>query len=283
MKDEILDLSEAEYQADKVADVPSLSASIAKILCNETPLHCWTAHPRLNPNFEREDKEMFDLGIVAHALMLQGSEVATVLDFPDWRTKEAREARDDARQNRKVPILKKNWERVQAMVEAGKAQIAVHKEAKDAFSDGKPEQSLVWTDDHGVVCRARLDWLMDSHARIYDYKTTGATANPEAMGRFIIAQGWDVQAAFYLRGLKAVTGKDAEFFFVCQEDYLPYALSVLGLSEEFLILGAKKVQYAIDLWAQCLASGKWPAYPNRIVDPPFPVWAAEQWAFKEIQ
>ena len=56
MKPGIYGMSEDCYHADP-ADAPSLSASIAKILIAETPLHAWTAHPKLNPNFVREEKD----------------------------------------------------------------------------------------------------------------------------------------------------------------------------------------------------------------------------------
>ena len=281
----IVTLSESNYHADTVADVPSLSSSIAKILCAESPLHAWTAHPRLNPNFVREEKEIFDLGGVAHALMLEGEDHACVLDYADWRSKDARQARDDARAMGRTPILTKHWNRVQAMIKAGKDQIAAHREAKDAFLEGNglPEETLVWTDDHGVVCRARPDWIKNGKKRIFDYKGTGTSVNPESLGRFAVSQGWDIQSAFYLRGIQKLFGIDAEFFFVAQEDYPPYALTVAGMPPPFRWIGDKKVQMAIDLWAQCLESGKWPAYSDRIIYPDLPAFVEAAFLEKELK
>lgn len=286
MSGKILAVTADEYHADKVSDQPSLSASIIKALCSESPLHAWTAHPKLNPNYEREEKEAFDLGTVAHALMLQGLKNAIVLDIPDWRKPEAREARAMARAEGKIAILRKHWTRVQDMVQSGKLQLAMHREAADAFTDeGKAEQTLTWTDDHGVQCKARMDWIRNDYTRCYDYKGTGTSINPFVISpRFVTSQGWDIQAAFYLRGIKAVTGVDAEFFFVAQEDYAPYALAAFGLHPETLIYGEKKVQFGIDQWAKCMESGKWPAYTNKmIVQLGFDEWDAERWAWRESQ
>jgi hypothetical protein len=276
-------ISAEEYHADPCPQ-PSLSSSIIKVLCSGSPWHAWAAHPRLNPEFVREQKEIFDLGTVAHALMLQGIEHACVLKFDDWKKAEARHARDEARASGLIPILQKHWDRVQAMVEAGKRQIAAHKEASEAFvvGSGVPEATLVWTDDHGVHCKARLDWLRHDRQRIFDYKATGATADPEKLSKYATSQGWDIQAAFYLRGLKAL-GSDADFLFVAQEDYPPYALAVLGLTDETLIVGAKKVQYGIDLFAKCLSSNEWPGYPRHVSAVPFDMWDAERWAAKELR
>lgn len=281
MKPGIYDISDEEYRADP-CESPSLNASVAKILVNETPLHAWTAHPRLNPGFVREEKEIFDLGTVAHALMLQGLEHAAILDFDDWRKKEAKDMRDQLRASGNVPILRKHWNRVQAMVDAGKRQLAAHKEAKNAFSDGKPEQSLVWEDDHGVICRARLDWLHDSRKRFSDYKSTGMTANPDAISRSMFGAGWDVQEAFYRRGLKKL-GFDAVGTFVCQEDSAPYALSAIGFNPLIQRVGDGKVQMAIDLWAKCLESYEWPGYPDRTCYPIMPKWMEDQAMEKELQ
>lgn len=284
----IIAVSEDQYHADP-CQTASLSSSIAKILVNESPLHAWTAHPRLNKNYVREEKEIFDLGTVAHALMLQGINVALVFDVDDWRTKEARLARTEARKEGRIPILRKHWARVQEMVQAGKYQIAAHREASDAFTDtGKSEQTITWTDDHGVVCRARLDWLRNDYTRIADYKGTGMSVNPEQLGRLAVGGGWDIQAAFYLRGLSRIdpqglSNKNRDFLFIVQEDHPPYALTVAGMGPDFLWAGQSKVQRAIDLWAKCMDSGKWPAYPDRIVYPILPKWAEDQIVNQELR
>lgn len=297
MKPGIYDLSEDSYQSDP-CDAPSLTQSITKILLAQTPLHAWTAHPKLNTDFVREEREMFDLGTAAHALMLQGLSVAHIIqakkmegagknrvatDIPvdDYKTKEAREERDAAREAGKVPLLAHQWSRVQRMVLAGQSQLKTHKEAPDAFTDGKPEQSLVWEDDHGVICRARLDWLHASMKKIDDYKSTGMNANPENFGRVVESAGWDVQAAFYRRGVRKLTGQDPAFRFVVQENSEPFALVVLGIGPDFQWSGESKVQRAIDLWAKCLAENKWPGWTDRIAYPLLPVWAESKEEIKQ--
>lgn len=282
----IHDISEADYHSD-IGEQPSLSSSIVKILATQSPLHAWTEHSRLNPHFVREEKEIFDLGTVAHALMLQGVDHACVLDYPDWRKPEARVARDEARAAGRTPILTKHWARVKEMVAAGRLQIAAHREASDAFTDGFAEQTLAWTDtatDGTVVrCKGRLDWLKTNRRRIFDYKATGTSVNPETIARFAIAQGWDIQAFFYLRGLKVITGIDAEFFFVAQEDYPPYAMTIAGMGPDFLWSGQQKVQDAIDTWAQCMTSGKWPGYSDRIIYPSLPSFEETRITEKQLR
>ena len=147
-------MSAETYHGDPCA-APSLSASIINVLCTESPRHAWTAHPRLNPRYSQEEDERMDIGTIAHAILLEGSDVAAVMDFPDWRTKEARTKRDEARTAGLVPILRKNWDTVLAMVAAARVQLDAHKDARKAFRDGKPEQTILW-EEAGVSCRARF-------------------------------------------------------------------------------------------------------------------------------
>ncbi len=276
----IVALTADAYHADTVADRPSLSASIAKILCDRTPLHAWTAHPRLNPNFVREEKDAFDLGTIAHALILQGDTATEVLDFPDWRTKIAKEAREASRAAGKTPILAKHWSTVRRMVEAAVAQIDSHEADPALFAPGLPEQTIVWDED-GVTCRARIDWLHDDRRAIDDYKTTSASADPAAWCRTMLNMGGDIQQAFYRRGMRALFGQNPEWRFIVQETYPPYALSVVSLAPDALALAEKKVERAIETWRRCLATDTWPGYTTRIAYAESPPWAEAQYLERE--
>ena len=125
--------------------------------------------------------------------------------------------------------------------------------------------------------RARLDWLSHDHNLILDYKTS-LNASPQAFQRQIAAMGYDIQAAFYMRALSAVIGvDDAAFVFLAQEIDPPYACSLHSLSQAFLDLAADKVQRGIELWAECMESGVWPAYPSCICRVEPPAWALNQY------
>lgn len=275
-------ISAADYHADAVADTPSLSSSIAHILCTQSPAHARTAHPRLNPDYQRKTRDVFDLGTAVHAMFLEGDSVAVVVDAPDWKTKAAQEAREEARANGQVAMLAKDLSRVTEMVSALHRQLGEHSASPPLFEDGKPEQTLVWNEGD-VVCRARLDWLRDDFAAIDDLKTTSKSASPEAYSRALFSIGGDVQAAFYLRGLEAATGDPgrASFRWVVIETTPPYALSVVAPGQDVLTVGRKKVDYAIELWRKCLADDHWPGYPTDIAYAELPAWSEAQWLAKE--
>jgi hypothetical protein len=277
---DLLTISAAQYHADPCPS-PSLSSSIAKVLCNDSPRHAWTMHPKLNPNYEPEESGAFDLGTAAHDLLLQGDMNVVIIEANDYRTKAAQEARDAARAEGKNPLLSKVWGDVQAMAKAARTQLDAMKDRPILFTEGRAEHTLTWQEENGVWCRARLDWLRDDLAAIDDLKTTSTTANPEAISRTLFGNGYDLQAAFYLRGLKAVTGHDSIFRFAFVETYPPFATSVVALSPGALLLAEKKCLYAIEEWGKCLESDKWPAYPQRTCYADLPTWVESAWLTKE--
>lgn len=268
MKSGIYEASAAKYHADELTAQPALSSSIARRMLSQSPRHAWWNHPRLNPNFAPEESDTFDYGTAAHAMLLEGSQSGLmVVEADDWRTKAARELRDQARAEGKTPILTRQLNRVKTMVAVAKEFVA-QSEIAGAFDAGKPEVTLVWTEGT-AYCKARLDWLTDDRAIVLDYKTT-TNAEPEAFIRQMVGMGYDFQAAFYMRGLFAVSEAAPEpypypaFSFLAQEVEAPFACSLVGLSEPLREIAALKVERAIMLWMDCMAKNEWPCYPTRI-------------------
>jgi hypothetical protein len=272
-----------QYHADDIGvEQPLLSASIASILLRQSPKHAHAAHPKLGGGLAREESETFDLGTAAHSLILEGSEERyAVIAANDWRTNAAKDARDEARTVGKIPILSKHADRVRLMSNMVRAQFAGFADSPAPLTDGKPEQTLVWNDG-GVWCKARVDWLHDDWMTIDDLKTGAVSAKPDAWTRTIYGRGGDVQAAFYLRGLAAITAKargqtDPIFRWIVAENTYPFATSVVSLSPMGLAQASDQVEQAIQLWRRCLERDDWPGYPTRTcyVDPP--AWSLSQW------
>ena len=86
-----------------------------------------------------------------------------------------------------------------------------------------------------------------------------------------------------MRAVKAASGKEASFSFVCQETYPPYALSVVGLAPDSMTIAEKKIMYAMDVWRTCLEEDEWPGYPNRTCFIDLPMWVEEQWLRHETE
>lgn len=273
-----------EYHSDAISvdDRPSLSASIAKILVAESPAHAYAAHPKLNPAWAPADEQKFDLGTVVHQLLLDEHARVEVIHFDSWRTAEAKQCRDVARAAGKTPLLAADWARATEIADAIRGQVAGLDVQPPLLTDGKPEQTLVW-EENGVACKARLDWLRDDRAAIDDIKTTSRSANPDTWSRTVFSMGYDIQAAFYLRGVKAVTGSEPDFRLVVCETDPPYALSVIGMTPGALELANAKVDWALATWKRCLADDVWPGYAKQVAYAVMPSYEESRWLEKEAR
>jgi hypothetical protein len=283
-------MKDLAYHSDPCPE-PSLSSSIVKVLLSHSPLHASEKHSRLNPHYIPDESARFDLGSTVHAVLLERDWSAIrVIDPMDhvgkkgaapagWTNNSIRAARDDARAQGLIPILKDQAETVQDMVIEAMAFLD-RSEVNGILENGSPEQTLVWNesvDGVKIWLRARLDWLRHDYELVLDYKTC-QNASPQAFQRQILAMGYDIQAAFYLRALGNVIGVEgARFVFFAQEIEPPYACSLHQLSPAFIDMAADKVQRGIELWAESMRSGVWPSYPNCVcrVDPP--AWALNQY------
>ena len=266
-------VSAEDYHADPAPE-PSLSASVAKLLLEHSPLHARHAHPRLNPEAEECHADNLDLGELAHSLILEGEARVVVVDADDWRTKAAREQKAEARVLRKVPVLARQWERGRALVRAFERQ------AGGLLANGEPEVTALWRED-GCWCRARLDFLRDDRT-IIDLKTTAGSAHPDKVGKRIFEAGYDIQAAFYSRGVERLTGRPPpRFLFAFLEVDLPHALCLIEVSPASLAMAMRKVQHAIGLWSDCLRTDRWPGYTPAVWQAETPRYVEERWLARE--
>lgn len=277
----------ASYFADPTPD-PSFTQSLAKILVEQSPLHAFHAHPRLFvPVDGEEDDEKYDkakaIGNAAHALMLDRGKTMAVGEYKDWRKKEAQAFKAEALDTGKEPILRKHFEIAGMMVEAALDQLSKIHGCQDAFTNGDAEV-VIANDESGLWLRSMLDWITPDLRDIWDYKTSGMSASPYATGKLMASAGWHIQAAMHERILDAIDPKGAgrrRFFYVCQENEAPFALTVNQIGEAPLTIGRKIVDYAIKAWGHCLKKNVWPAYPMRIIQPDLPVWAESGWLTRE--
>ena len=276
----LVEATAQQYHGDEIADRPTLSKSIIQILLNASPAHARHAHPKLNPNFERKEETKFDLGNAVHQVFLEGIDAVAVLPYKDFKSNAAKDDRDQARADGRIPLLTKDYERVEEMIVAIRAQLATRDDA--LFENGHAEQTITWT-DRGVACRARLDWLTDDQTEIHDLKTSDS-ANPDRWCRSIMFRiGADVQAQFYARGVEAITGSRPTFTFLVAETAAPYMIKPIAIGPDVATLADKKIDYALNLWRRCLERDEWPGYDGRIAYADLPPWMEGQWLEREMR
>lgn len=265
-------IPEATYHRDPVAGGSLSSSGARKLLAPSCP--ALFRHEQTHP---QPHKKVFDLGSAAHELVLGEGPGIVQIDAADMRTKAAKEQRDAAYEEGKIPLLPKDFEQVQEMAE----QLKRHPIAGALFQPGtgKPEQSLFWKDpDTGVICRARLDWLPTQvkgrRLVIGDYKTCRSAA-PADLSKAVHEHGYHQQDDFYRRGARelGIGDKDTSFVFIFQQKTAPYLVTVVELDHEARRIGKERNDYALRTYARCKESGVWPGFSDDITMLSLPVWA----------
>ena len=279
-----------DYHADP-APVPSLSSSIAKVLIEQTPRHAFTRHPRLNPHFAPKDDARFDLGSVAHELILDRGAGFDVVDADSWVTKAAREARDKIRKTGRTPILQHQWNAAVEMMKAVGARLAEIPECAQLVGDdacwlvnGRAERVAIWQDIGGPVCRAMIDFMGPDETQVWDLKTTSSRLSDSALARLIVDLGYDLSAAFYLRGLSQLLPDLAGRFrwkWIFVEDAAPFEVRVIEPTSEMLEIGDRKAALAIEKWRRCMSSNEWPGYAAVVSRVETPDWSVARWLERE--
>lgn len=262
----------ADYIADKLCPVPSLSSGCAHTLITQSPLHAWHHHPRLGGK-ARDQSSVADTGSTAHDMLLGGEGKICVIepnDYPSkngevpkgWTNTAIRAARDLARSNGLTPILAVEMAGVRAMVAAGKQFIASSDISK-VFDSGESELTVISREDQTFL-RTRPDWLNLKAGISLSYKTTKTKVHADSFHRLIDSMGYGFALMFYDRVLRS-HGHDVRHIILAQEQTAPWACQLFELSKAKAQIERNQVDRAIRLWGKCMDEGKWPSYPGSIV------------------
>ena len=160
----------------------------------------------------------------------------------------------------KIVLSQEQWDAIGKM----KHNALMHKSARNMLSIGKAELSAFWTDPvTGFKCRCRPDWLQENYAGIpvgiLDVKST-LDASISGFARAIGKYGYDLQAAFYIDGVKAITGLTLPFYFLASEKNGPHAVAMYRASDEMVEDGRRKYRAALELLSWCRDTGQYPSY-----------------------
>ena len=227
-----------------------------------------------------EPTPAMQLGTAFHTALLEHDRFSqTFVAAPkfDRRTKEGKAAAEawEVENAGKTSLTVDQMAVIKEMI----VSVRSHAGAVRLLGDGMAEMSAFWTDrETGIECKCRPDFLSmagETVTGIVDVKTC-VDASADGFARAIAALGYDVQAAFYQDGLKAVTGKTIPFYFIAVEKEAPYAVAAYKASDEMIEVGRAKYRGALELLKWCRENGTWPGYqPNGEIETiNLPRWAA---------
>ncbi len=292
-----VDIDAEVYHADP-APRPSLSSGLLATIVTGTLAEAREGHPRLGPPKDAEDdNKKFDIGTVAHTLVLGKGREIDVIDADAWTTKAAKEARAASKAAGRWPVLARQFEQATAMRTALFEQLADMPDERDTFTaeHGVAEQAGFWQEQTPLGKmwgRALYDWRATGCLAIRDYKTYNGQqgADPDGFIKGLIGTGKDVQDPWYSRGVAAIAAQDAgeaidwhdvDFKFIVQDPNPPYLVAVVALNDRRW--SGERCQWALDRWAAAAGANLWRGFvpETHYVDPP--AWARQQWEARMLR
>jgi len=186
-----------------------------------------------------ESSPTLKFGTAAHSYLLEGEEAFkrdVVIMTGSPYTKANKELKEEYEANGLIVLKESDMEIIQGMKDNMIYEGNAYINAKDKIA----ESSIYWYEDD-VICKCRPDVLckpidkprVDNEIIIVDYKTT-QSCDPRQFGYSVRKYGYDLQAAFYRRGVEAAGYKVKEFVFVAQEKVHPYAAKVFRITQEHM-------------------------------------------------
>ena len=261
-------ISAEQYYSDQLGDVPLLSQSTANLLLQKSPYHAWESHPKLGGK-DRKPTAAMTNGTIIHALVSGDESGLQIIDAPDFRTKESQRLRDEAIELGLAPVLACKVDEMRVAAETIRSQAIRFGYDLPSYHN---ERTVLW-DEGPTKCKARLDFY-DGDCLIIDLKTT-ADASVDKCIRTICDNGYDVQAAAYIRAIESefpdTTGR-IRFVNLFAEIEAPYLVTPVEMDESFLTIGRSKWQRAIEIWQRCLNTNHWPGYTEKTVKVMAPSW-----------
>lgn len=260
-------MSEADYHSRS-----ELSSTGARLLL-ESP-----AKFKHRQDHPQGGKRAFDVGSAAHAKILGVGD--DVIEYPEEHltpsgnvsTKAATVNWADARRSEGlIPVSPADIAEVHAMAES----VLAHPSARALLEmEGQREVSVV-TEVDGVPTRARFDALTQGSKVIgVDLKTTRKTAEHRGFARAAVDLGYHVQEAWYTDAMAAEGVELDGFTFIVVEKEAPFLVGVNQLDVVFRQMGVAAAREARKRYRECMESGVWPGYSEKIELASPPAWAA---------
>ena len=259
------DLPFTEYQSWE-----AVNNSLLDIIIQYTP-----AHAKAYLDGPREETDAFRIGHALHTRVLEPDkfkERYAIRPECDRRTKDGKAVYEDFIKtlDGKTEITVSEIADIEAMNKVLKSKGFI----RNWVEKGQAEVCIVWQDvQTGLICKARLDYYQKTINAIVDLKTTIKTAGYDDVAAYIYRYSYYQKAAWYCDGLKALIGEMPDFVFMFLEKKPPYECRAWQASDDIIVAGRKAYRKALQIYAECVKTGVWPGWPDRVDIVTMPQWA----------
>lgn len=236
----------------------------------------WTKTPAHFKNGEEEsEKRHFALGSAAHCAILEPDQVeARYLRGPDDRRgNKWKDAELYAQSQGQACLTSKEFDTAMFVRDSA----AKNRHVQILLKGGVFEQTGVYRDPvTGMLCRVRPD-IWNPAARVMADIKTAADASAEAFAKSIHNFGYHVQDHMYSDGWEHAGGGEVEgFVFIVVEKAKPYMTVTYELVPQARAEGEAIYRGALSIYKNCMETGVWPGYPDKVSQLDIPRWAYTQ-------
>jgi len=218
----------------------------------------------------RADTDSMRLGRLMHAMVFESETIDDHWEVWDSGRRAGKEWEAFLARSKGKEILRapEDW----AAAEAVAAAVQAHPIAARYLREGKPEQTIRWTDaTTNIACKGRADWITPGGV-IVDLKTT-RDISPRTVARQLVALSYHAQAAFYCDGAEATTHWSHGFAWIYVEQKPPYDVAVYTCPTDVLSAGRDLYLTWLRRVAQCRDNGTWPGVAPDELEMSLPAWA----------
>lgn len=215
-------------------------------------------------------------GRITHVAVFEPERLARdVVVYPDVRNGKKWDAFTEKHMGKEI-VTPRMWEVANTIAMAARSNPVAAK----YLAGGKAEHAVEWTfeppplehfERWSMACKGRLDFVADCGA-IVDLKST-KDASPSGFGREVMRYEYHAQAAFYVDGYAAATGRELPFIFIAVEASAPHVVQTYRVTEEQLDLGRERYRDLLALLNVCRQSANWPGYAETEMELTLPAWA----------
>jgi hypothetical protein len=235
--------------------------------------HLWQGSPRAFRhalNAERVDRVAWMKGRACHCLVLTPDRWDD--EFVVWtggtRRGKAWDAFEEANAGRTIVKADEHTDAAEQAV-----SVWAHPEARKLLEGAEFEVVIQWIDEAtGIPCKAMIDCLHPVYG-VVDLKGCRELARfgPEAY-----RLGYQHQAAFYRRGVKATRGLDVGCSLIAHEFSGCHDVGVWTQPEGMTEVLDRDISNLLARLAECEAADEWPGrYPD-VVEATIPAWAVDE-------
>ena len=191
---------------------------------------------------KQESSPNLKFGTAAHALIIEGQEAfdkeVRVLTGSPY-TKAYKEEKAEYEEQGFIVLKEDDVNLIQSMKDNMVYEGNAYLNAK-----GKVAEASIYWYEEDVLCKCRPDMLCpplkepnsDNKIVIIDYKTT-ISCEPFSFNKSVKKYGYDMQAAWYRRGIQMAGYNVEDFVFIAQEKVHPYASKVFRITKEQMDFG----------------------------------------------